>query len=52
MYKVIFKINGYTITRYVSSLNILEELIKESNGKYDSIKVEEVEEVKERKRSK
>lgn len=49
MYKVIFKINGYTITRYVSSLNILEELIKDNKDMYDSI---EVEEVKEKKRSK
>ena len=49
MYKITFKINGYIITKYVSSLNILEELIKGSKDIYDYIKVEEV---KERKRSK
>lgn len=49
MYKVTFKINGYIITRYVSSLNILEELIKDSKDMYDYIKVEEV---KEKKRTK
>lgn len=49
MYKVTFKINGYIITRYVSSLNILEELIKDNKDMYDSI---EIEEVKEKKRSK
>lgn len=49
MYKVTFKINGYIITRYISSLNILEELIKDNKDMYDSIKIEEV---KEKKRSK
>lgn len=49
MYKVTFKINGYTIIRYVSSLNILEELIKDNKNMYDLIKVEEV---KEKKRTK
>lgn len=48
MYQIEIKIGDYIITRYVSDLKILDELVKDNNL-YEVIKVTEV---KEKKRGK
>lgn len=41
MYQIEFKIGDYIITRYVSDLKILDELVKDK--RYEVIKIEKVE---------
>ena len=41
MYQIEIKIGDYIITRYVSDLNIVEELVKDKT--YEVIKIEKVE---------
>lgn len=41
MYQIEIKIGDYIITRYVSDLKIVEELVKDKT--YDVIKIEKVE---------
>lgn len=48
MYQIKIKIGDYIITRYISDLKILDELVKDNNL-YEVIKVTEV---KEKKRGK
>lgn len=42
MYQIEIKIGDYIITRYVSDLKIVEELVKDNNL-YEVIKIEKVE---------
>lgn len=45
MYQIVIKVGDYVITRYISDLKILEELIKD-NELYEVIKVTKVNEKK------
>lgn len=42
MYQIEIKIGDYIITRYISDLKILDELVKDNNL-YEVIKIEKVE---------
>ena len=42
MYQLTIKVGDYVITRYISDLKILDELVKDNNL-YEVIKIEKVE---------